>query len=271
MAETPSRPRRSSLTSLVVTAVIGFLGGSALMLGLYVFMPDILSRFGTQLETDIPPPQPATDRLLFEASSANLTYRAHAQGVNPGSPIYAALMSSQTTIAETYAREAAERPNRDMWVEIIFQQTAACGPFISLMRSDYVQQGVEDSETRYASTLINLENPNITQVSELFRSDIMTTGQLDMFLCGVILQAAEQMEYDEPDCRTLGLTFHDGPPMALLPSSISGKIGGIAIYLEAGRALPVEAGPLIFRIPQSGIHEYLIADYAPLFEGTPII
>ena len=272
--------KRGSPVGLIFTGIIGFVVGGAAMLALYIFTPDLLEQFDTELarftggDTDTP----SDDHLLFEATQGRLTYRAHAQGIEPGSAIHDAIMASQPSIAASYGAQARQIGDADVWVEILFEKTASAGPYVSILRTDYIQVGNEDSLLQYAATLVNTEEGLGAAASDLFLNDAESEQALATLVCNALLDDLRATTSDATlngtrlNCSQGGpLPFFGGPPLIFLPSTEPDKFGGVAMFVSAGRIAPIQMGEFILTIPQADLRDYVRPADQNLFAGEPDI
>lgn len=209
-------------------------------------------------------------RLLVEAHNENITYRASAIGIEPGSKLEQAIMAEQPgniRLLESLSPGADKTP-------IVFSsryiRTAKAGPLTSLLRVENVIWEDGRSDTRYAASLINELRPDDFRLSDIFKEDATARLDLDALLCRAMHQAKRMRVGNNDDffCSAVQ-QFLKSDPVIFVNSAHPNSIGGLRYYFDAGELGAISEGDYIITIPQSAFRQHLRPAYRGLFAGAP--
>tara|TARA_B100000678_G_scaffold281252_1_gene278838 strand:+ start:18669 stop:19526 length:858 start_codon:yes stop_codon:yes gene_type:complete len=281
MRSTRQIQRRTYGRGLSVALVLGLCLGVGSVLGPHFAKPWLAARHGLTLEQ--PPSAFSEERILLDARSPELSYRAASFGIQPDSEIHRAIMAEQEAILAAYqtAAEQAFANNtselKQPWrVETFFTQTAKAGPLTSVLRSDYIHRGDNIHRLQFASSMFSELKPEGFDLADIFDLQPGISDRLDELLCRLVSQEKNRRIgraaiNDEP--LVCGddpvVSFLEGPPTVFTPSTRENQFGGLTFYFEPGRIGSDREGEYIIHVPQTTFRAYLAEPYQNFFAGVP--
>lgn len=263
--------------------LLGFCLGAGSVFAQYYGTPYLQDRYGTDFIRT--PDELGTERVLIELESPVLYYRSASFGIQPDTALHASIMAEQTELIASYQEQAAsaqpegEGATVSPWhVETYFARTVQIGPLSSILRTEYVKINGELRRQSYASTLLNTLHPEGFTFEDLFYPSRESVVRLDKILCDAVMDEKERrlgsrsIRGDIIDCaKDRRLSFMQGAPVILVPSTEPNLIGGLTFYYERGRIGEPDEGDYIIHIPQSDIRLDIRPDWITLFGGHPVI
>lgn len=263
--------------------LLGFCLGAGSVFAQYYGTPYLQGRYGTDFIRT--PDELGTERVLIELESPVLYYRSASYGIQPDTALHASIMAEQTGLISYYQDQAAAAQPEDRdgavspWhVETYFGRTVQIGPLSSILRTEYVKVDGQLQRQSYASTLLNSLRPEGFALDDLFYPSRESVIRLDRALCEAVMAEKERrigsrsIRGDIIDCvKDRRLSFMQGAPVILVPSTEPNMIGGLTFYYERGRIGEADEGDYIIHIPQSDIRLDIRPDWITLFGGNPVI